>query len=926
MVITLEQYIRIIVPSGSVVLGVKSGSGWANYAYPDEKAAAKAARTFNAEGKDVYIAIGSYGSDTTLKGNPSRKESNVRFAYSHFLDIDVGPGKPYPTLDAAMDAFIAAAQKVNTPSPSVMVYSGNGMRPGWTYGVAVMPVVWKEMAKQLVGTWQAAGLKLDTVISSNITAGIRLPGQFNYKDPNQPKLVSVGYMSGQHANITDMQRALNNSLGGGNHAPVTDLLRSPDPVNLRYTFAEAAKHCPVLEHTLQTHGAHDDEPTWMLVLQLLACAEDGREWVHEVSKGHPSYAPNDTDYKWSQRFGDDGLPKVGPTLCRTFNAPQCQTCPHRYKINTPAKLGMIQESSNDALLPDNYIVNGNGTLLMTENKEGKKEFEKISNVQFQRGYLAYRKVDGTGSSGKGEMVLVASVKYADRTREVTYPANCFNSPQAFKANATKQGIFDRGTPIRVMHFMQSWIEKLEAQKQFTQIGERLGWIEADGKYGFVLPDQIFWDGTPTSGENSTMDPGLRDTYACKGKLEVWRDAAQILVNSGSPEAILGTAMSFAAPLVHYTTVAGGILSLNSESSGTGKSTAMELGASIWGSPRELISLQDDTTNSVMGKIAQAPNLPVFWDEIISNHSYQQAQDIINQVFRISQGRDRSRMRIDRSIVSGGEWNTLMCVASNYSVMDTLRSIKGVADADMMRLVEVTAPKITPSIQTSSAIHDIQSNYGHAGRVYAQFLTAHAESIKQLVSEMQQHAMQHVFGGDTKSRFWAAMWACLKVSMAISSKLNLIYFNENSLLNAFVNAATQQVIEHQEAQSGNAVDVLLQYIARSREHYASFEHQDPSNLNSVPMLKEQPRIGSSADILNYLSVHKLLISITPFREWLTVKSYNATAILKGLRNTKGCTQTRGTFGRGSPYSSGRQQFFIIDVGVGEFKQASFDELQ
>lgn len=923
--VTIEQFIRTVIPSGRIILGIRTGDHWINQAFDTEIEAAQAAKTLNAAGKDIYVAIGAYGNDRTTRGEPSRKDSNVRHAYSHFLDIDVGASKAYRSVEEALDAFMEAAQKLNLPLPTIILFSGHGIRIGWAYGIAILPNVWKQMAQQLIGIWTTAGLRIDTIATGNITSGVRLPGQLNYRDAAAPAPTVLRYISNTFVNVAEFQACLNNSVGGNNHAPVTDLTRATDSHKFRYSFAEAAKHCPVLEHTVKTQGEYDDEPRWMLVLQVLACAEDGKEWIHEVSKGHPDYVGYETEVKWKQRFDEDGNPKAGPTLCSTFAASQCKTCPHRYKINTPAKLGRIQETTNDALLPDNYLVNSTGTYVLTEDDKGRKDYEKISNVQFIRGHLAYRSSDGTGNATMDEQVLVAMVRYAGREREVTYPLKCFSSEQQFKVNATSQNILDRGTPKRVMYFMSSWIEKLEAQKRFTKLGERLGWVEDEGKHGFVLPDQVYWDGVPATDTHSMIEASLHTAYACKGDLDTWRAAAQTLVDSGSSEATLAIALSFAAPLMHYTTVAGGILSLNSERSGTGKTTAMEVGASVWGSPRNLMVLSSDTANSVLGKISRAPNMPVYWDEIITSHSSQAAHELIDRVFRISQGRERSRMRTDRSIVSGGDWNTLMCVAANYSLMDTLRSVKSVADADMMRLVEISVPALLLHSKAAHAIHQIHSNHGHAGRVYAKFLTAHAGKVGELISEFQQYALEHVFHGEAKARFWAAIWACLKLGMVISNKLNLVTFNDTRLLATFVGATALQVKEHREAQAGNCVDILMMYITRSREHYASFTHQDPNNPSSTPVLREHPRIGASADILNYLTFKRMLIATSPFREWLTSRSYNATAVIKELRRTSGCKVARTTFGRGSPYTTGRQQFLIVEPNVGEFKQAGFHEL-
>ncbi|MDV7393492.1 hypothetical protein RZS08_19110, partial [Arthrospira platensis SPKY1] len=69
--------------------------------------------------RDLYIALGSYAAD-------ERKAHNVVAMRSFFLDLDVGEGKAYASIDAALSALDAFCAETGVP-PATRVCSGYGV-------------------------------------------------------------------------------------------------------------------------------------------------------------------------------------------------------------------------------------------------------------------------------------------------------------------------------------------------------------------------------------------------------------------------------------------------------------------------------------------------------------------------------------------------------------------------------------------------------------------------------------------------------------------------------------------------------------------------------------------------------------------------------------------------------------------------------
>lgn len=74
------------------------------------------------------------------------------------------------------------------------------------------------------------------------------------------------------------------------------------------------------------------EPQWYAALSVVGRFPNGREAVHDVSKGHPKYKYEETELKAKQ-----ALEASGPRTCKNINAlwGKCQTCVHFDKFTSP---------------------------------------------------------------------------------------------------------------------------------------------------------------------------------------------------------------------------------------------------------------------------------------------------------------------------------------------------------------------------------------------------------------------------------------------------------------------------------------------------------------------------------------------------------------------------------------------------------------
>lgn len=189
-----NQFLEILYPDVSPLYFMlwslrDRASGWFQAKTP----ALKWARTAVDHHADVYCSVGLSAEDLGKK----QRVTNTHAAgvVGVVADVDfAGKGKKnYPPEDVALEIATSLL------APSVLVYSGNGLQAWWLYRE-----IWTfddederaealELSRQWGGLLQdvakAQGYKIDSV--HDLARVMRLPGTWNLKDPDEPKLVQL---------------------------------------------------------------------------------------------------------------------------------------------------------------------------------------------------------------------------------------------------------------------------------------------------------------------------------------------------------------------------------------------------------------------------------------------------------------------------------------------------------------------------------------------------------------------------------------------------------------------------------------------------------------------------------------------------------------------------------------------------------------
>jgi len=743
--------------------------------------------------QDVYVALGTQRmvdmTKLTKDGFPRavRKIENIVSLKSIWLDVDVGKDKAYATQGDAVVALSDFMKKVGLPTPTMIVESGSGgFHVYWCTDTAMTQNDWRPLAHGLQAAALAYGLKFDPQVSVNSAGILRVPGTFNWKDPNFAKPVSLVQPANGSYPVYSYQQltaALKNYIGsvqvGTPSGPVavsswgqnftSGVSTAAPPV----AIDDIAVNCAAVSDVLSRGGNRDPEPLWNMMMLIASFTEDPQDAAHRLSKGDSRYTAQETERKLLEKINARAAnPNMGWPQCSTINPlhSACKTCPLFQNNKSPlnyaarpnsAPPGATPQTGTDPLVPPPYWRDNDGHVFVSIKSEEEGEPDRTFNV------LDHPVLEAGFNPQDGHLIFKTNISGVDRWLDVNVSSSMQPTAMATSISANN-GIFLHASKHKLARdFMVAWVTHLQKTKRQVSPAT-YGWTE--DKLGFTFDKTTYFEhGPAVAFRGSTFDT----RYQVHGELQPWKDAMQLVYGNTQLEAVV--AASFGAPLVALMGTVSGILSIYSADSGIGKSTAMQLGQAVWGHPKNGMSSLDDTPNSVKKKISDLKSLPIYWDELITKDALEKVVDL---VFSFTQGKSKSRLTRDAQQQETNAYTTLFVCASNYGLSSTVYSGTDGTEAGGLRLFEVEAskkPATVPPYQANNTMMQLEHNYGCAGAIYSDFIARNRQLVKKLLNAMSMKLDQkHTF--DSKERFWNVTMTSIIMGAALANAAGLTTFD------------------------------------------------------------------------------------------------------------------------------------------------------
>lgn len=805
------------------------------------------AKRLSDEGKNAYFALSSFDRLN------SRKADNATKTRSLYVDLDVGPGKPYVDQESAIAGLAEFVRDCGLPAPMV-VSSGYGIHVYWPYKNSVDARIGQTLGnrfKQLAleyGSPSGVKLHLDTAVTGNAAAVLRPPGTSNYKrepavhvellEPGDGAVDfavlerRVAELEPETAAVPDFFSALERHGASGNFpaSAVKALVSAQTSVKFQDIIElPLERGCKQIQHYILNAEEDGTEPLWRAVLSIAKYCSDSDRATKWVTKLHP--------YEESRMY--EKLHQIkGPYSCGKFDSANpnvCKGCAHFGRVTNPLALGRkTMFSEGEKTLEETASVAAQGSQPATAIAQ------TIVRPPAPKGF-AYGSVagiyciteadDGNGNKKSVNSLIlpydffpvnllvnhekkhiVSFVAYRNGKFEpIAVPQRLVVAKDDTLKTLSEQNIIaNNGQDIALWKYVRACVEAASFNTKPVRIPANCGWQEDDT---FVFDNRIF---TPTEERLLPM-PGLENIFHNSkptGTLEDWRGSWDMLAARGEYGILAMAMVGFGSPLMRFTGLYGMTFHLGSTESGTGKTLAIELAASIWGDPVRSRVTVDTSSIATLNRLGLLGSLPLCTDEITAKNR-NDFEWLPGFLFSVTEGHGKDRMEsgANKERINTTNWQSLVMMSSNTHVMDYLTGArKHSSEGEVRRILELALTK--PMQLDEYAVDQIKAlrkNYAVAGEAYVRWLVRNVDKAEAVVRKVYRELYVE-FQASSDERFWmagvaAVVAGCILASDAYAGIVNVPYKEIVEVMRAMVAHARQQA----KSSVRTAVDVLNAYV-------------------------------------------------------------------------------------------------------------------
>jgi hypothetical protein len=798
------DFIAAVVPSAGVLCLAEFSSVKKQHIFVDKvEDLAPAIEKFNNAKYDTYFALASFTEPN------SRTAANARYLKSAFMDIDCGEGKEYATKQmaaTALDKFLQDTPVGLLGNPWV-VSSGGGLHVYWPFTDNVPVPEWKVASENLKRLCKKHNLNIDYTVTADAARVLRVPDTSNWKKKDAPRKVKI-LVTGGTFDFAQFATAVKEPLNGSAMVlpdtaqttidGIAGVRPKRPPTATQVKLNEISRTffkgivvrtsqgtgCEQLKYYLENAAKPNMESVWRGLLSWTIKCEDGEGAAKLLTEMHPY-----TEERMRQKLKDI-VKKGGPYKCTTMDSENpgiCTNCQHWGKITNPLIFGRTLETDNAEkeipiqttgptqirikrpTPPRGFSYGSNGAVLRDVETQDENKNTVIKQVMV----LSYELFVVDILSVQKEHFVYMLAMRPEGSVQVTLPQKAVVSKdETVKALASQNIIaaFGAGNDKNLFDYVRGCVELASTSKAAIAVPDGYGWQE---NHNFVAGGKIFLQ----NGDVQQIPmQGLENvTFATRpqGTLDAWRKFPQMLIARGMYDILaLGCGVGFGSPFMQFSKLGGITFHAGSTESGTGKSMALELAASVWGHPRDYRVGKSTSDVAMQQRAGLLRSLPILSDEITMKNR-KDFEWFPGFVFDISEGRGKERMEngANKERVNTSIWSLMALLSSNTHAFDYLSGArKHSSEGEMRRMLEWVATKVLKwSSQEVAIIKSLRDNHGHAGEHFARWMVQNRTVAMDLYDRVEAQIKEE-FSLTDDERYWTAgVTSTVSGSIAAGSK-------------------------------------------------------------------------------------------------------------------------------------------------------------
>lgn len=762
---------------------------------------------------NIFVALSNF------KGH-SRKAEHAISLRSFFVDLDVGQKKEYSSKEeaiASLDNFVDS----NELPPPVVVDSGTGAHAYWFFNESVPADEWKIYATKFKEFCFNNGLKIDPVVTSDVSRVLRCPDTFNHKTsiPSPTKVLRWSDFTSDFAVWKDFL--------GGVEVPLEEIVKREKITDLgrqmaghnNYSseFAKIAtksldedsnEGCLQMRHIINNRTALP-EPLWYAGLSIAQHCIDRDEAIHLLSQDYEGYNKEATENKANQT-------QDKPQSCATFNTINpgvCDGCIHFNKITNPLSLGktFIASPTTDEPVHNEIIPVAGGVPMVTTKLHGLPP-EINGYKRGANGGIIYKPAptyDANGelieekeqivttydlyptkriySTTQGDCMMMVTEMPNDKSREFMLPfSSVYDGNELRKVLSMNGVLFDPLTSQwkYIMSYIIKWGQYLIAKGSAEVMRNQMGWTE-DHEAFVVGGIEINREGKESNSPTSPLCRGIAKHLIKTGEYDTWKLSANKLNTEGLEVHAFVMLTGFSSILMPYTSTSGVTMCLTGDT-GAAKTASLYACLSVWGNPKDL-SVLDATENGMTGRYLALHNIPFGLDEVGNIHG----KTLSQLIHKVSQGKAKIRMQASVNAEREHELSAALVAifTSNHSLYDKLAILKKDPNGEVARLIEIYMRKakiLADDPSEGRAIFDpFRTNYGWAGPEFVKELMKYTRSEIEAKIAVWVNKFKKDFGDDTAFRFYENLVAVTMVSSELAAKADIVHLDTQRIYKKIV---------------------------------------------------------------------------------------------------------------------------------------------